>query len=164
MAVILSRSQSADLLISGLILDLRPANERRCYFVTTSLFGWAQAQNQPCYMAWMQSPQYAPWRKQAPYIYQALVIKYARYDRFSGFFFKTLPHIRSMQLTTEAAAIDIPTKHSQTYGCKDWKWIFGIWFSMVIIQAFLMAIHKEDTYQYRRRWRQYGHSANFVAT
>ena len=31
-----------------LILGLRPANERRCYFVTTSLIGWMQAQNQPC--------------------------------------------------------------------------------------------------------------------
>ena len=28
---------------SGLILGLRPANERRWYFVTTSLIGWAQA-------------------------------------------------------------------------------------------------------------------------
>ena len=28
---------------SGLILGLRPANERRRYFVTTSLIGWAQA-------------------------------------------------------------------------------------------------------------------------
>ena len=28
---------------TGLILGLRPANERRCYFVTTSLTGWAQA-------------------------------------------------------------------------------------------------------------------------
>ena len=27
---------------SGLILGLRPANERRCYLVTTSLIGWAQ--------------------------------------------------------------------------------------------------------------------------
>ena len=26
-----------------LILTLHPANERRCYFVTTSLIGWAQA-------------------------------------------------------------------------------------------------------------------------
>ena len=26
----------------GLILGLRPANERRRYFVTTSLIGWAQ--------------------------------------------------------------------------------------------------------------------------
>ena len=32
---------------SGLILGLRPANERRRYFVTTSLIGWVQAQNQP---------------------------------------------------------------------------------------------------------------------
>ena len=34
--------------ITGLILGLRPANERRCYFVTTSLIGWAQTLNQPC--------------------------------------------------------------------------------------------------------------------
>ena len=34
--------------ISGLILDLRLANERRRYFVTTSLIGWAQTWNQPC--------------------------------------------------------------------------------------------------------------------
>ena len=27
----------------GLILGLRLANERRCYFVTTSRIGWAQA-------------------------------------------------------------------------------------------------------------------------
>ena len=33
---------------SGLILGLRPANERRRYFVTTSLIDWAQAENQPC--------------------------------------------------------------------------------------------------------------------
>ena len=31
------------LAIAGLILGLRPANERRRYFVTTSLIGWAQA-------------------------------------------------------------------------------------------------------------------------
>ena len=31
-----------------LILGLRPANERWRYFVTTSLIGWAQAQNQTC--------------------------------------------------------------------------------------------------------------------
>ena len=30
----------------GLILGLHPANERRCYFVTTSLIGWVQAWNQ----------------------------------------------------------------------------------------------------------------------
>ena len=28
--------------LQGLILGLRPANERRRYFVTTSLIGWAQ--------------------------------------------------------------------------------------------------------------------------
>ena len=28
---------------TGLILGLLPANERRRYFVTTSLIGWAQA-------------------------------------------------------------------------------------------------------------------------
>ena len=35
--------------MSGLILGLRPVNERRCYFVTTSLVGWMQAKNQPCH-------------------------------------------------------------------------------------------------------------------
>ena len=30
-------------LVTGLILGFRPAKERRCYFVTTSLIGWAQA-------------------------------------------------------------------------------------------------------------------------
>ena len=29
--------------VSGMILGLRPANERRRYFVTTSLIGWGQA-------------------------------------------------------------------------------------------------------------------------
>ena len=33
-----------------LILGLRPANERRCNFVTTSLTGWAQTLNQPCHI------------------------------------------------------------------------------------------------------------------
>ena len=32
-------------LLSGLILGLCPANERQRYFVTTSLIGWMQAQN-----------------------------------------------------------------------------------------------------------------------
>ena len=32
---------------SGLILGLRPASERRRYFATTSLIGWAQASNRP---------------------------------------------------------------------------------------------------------------------
>ena len=31
------------MLITGLILGLHPANERRRYFVTTSPIGWAQA-------------------------------------------------------------------------------------------------------------------------
>ena len=29
--------------MSGLILGLRPTNERQCYLVTLSLIGWAQA-------------------------------------------------------------------------------------------------------------------------
>ena len=33
----------ARLWYSGLILGLHPANERRRYFVTTSLIGWTQA-------------------------------------------------------------------------------------------------------------------------
>ena len=32
---------------SEMISDLRPVNERRRYFVTTSLIGWAQAYNHP---------------------------------------------------------------------------------------------------------------------
>ena len=32
---------------AGQILGLRPANERRRYFVTTSPIGWVQAENQP---------------------------------------------------------------------------------------------------------------------
>ena len=32
--------------IAGLILGLRPANERRRYKVTPSLIGWAQSYNQ----------------------------------------------------------------------------------------------------------------------
>ena len=35
-----------------LILGLRQANDRRRYFVTTSLIGWAQTWNQPCYDSW----------------------------------------------------------------------------------------------------------------
>ena len=31
----------------GIILCMRPANERRCYIVTSSLVGWAHAQNDP---------------------------------------------------------------------------------------------------------------------
>ena len=34
--------------ITGLILGLHPVSERRRYFVTTSLVGWAQIYNQPC--------------------------------------------------------------------------------------------------------------------
>ena len=29
--------------VAGLILGLRPANERQCYIVTASLIGWVQA-------------------------------------------------------------------------------------------------------------------------
>ena len=36
-------------LITGLILGLCPANERRGYFVTMSLIGWVQAENEHCY-------------------------------------------------------------------------------------------------------------------
>ena len=34
--------------LSGLILGLRPANERRRYFVTASLIRWAKTYNQTC--------------------------------------------------------------------------------------------------------------------
>ena len=39
---------SAKYIVSGLILVLRPANERRRYFVRSYLIGWEQAYNQPC--------------------------------------------------------------------------------------------------------------------
>ena len=35
---------------AGLILGLRPANEKRRYFVTTSLIGWVEAMIQPCHV------------------------------------------------------------------------------------------------------------------
>ena len=34
--------------LPGMILGLRPANERRRYFVTSSLISWVQAKNQSC--------------------------------------------------------------------------------------------------------------------
>ena len=42
----------------GLVLGMRPANERWRYFVTTSLTGWAQTQNQAwglCIISWLIS-------------------------------------------------------------------------------------------------------------
>ena len=33
--------------LAGMILYMRPANERRCYNVTPSLIGWAHSQNDP---------------------------------------------------------------------------------------------------------------------
>ena len=41
---------TAQYITSGPILGLRPANERQRYFVTPSLIGWVQAQNQPCHI------------------------------------------------------------------------------------------------------------------
>ena len=38
-----------DALDSGIILRMRPANERRRYTVTSSLIGWEHAQNDPCW-------------------------------------------------------------------------------------------------------------------
>ena len=38
-----SKNDITDFITAGLILGLRIANERRRYFVTTSLIGWAQA-------------------------------------------------------------------------------------------------------------------------
>ena len=35
--------------LTGMILGLLPANERRRYKVTPSLIGWAQTLNQACY-------------------------------------------------------------------------------------------------------------------
>ena len=44
----LLRTIACAVINAGLILGLRPANERRRYFVTTSLINWAQAYNRPC--------------------------------------------------------------------------------------------------------------------
>ena len=38
------------IMCTGLIVGLRPDNDRRRYFVTTYFIGWAQTQNQPCCM------------------------------------------------------------------------------------------------------------------
>ena len=50
---------------TGLILGLRPANEKRRYKVTPSLIGWAQTYNQPrdsiwylIYTDWHESDDY----------------------------------------------------------------------------------------------------------
>ena len=39
---------------SGIILCMRPANERRHYIVTSSLIGWVHTQNDPCF------PEFSP--------------------------------------------------------------------------------------------------------
>ena len=39
--------------IKWLTLDLRLANERRRYILTTSLIGWVQALYQPCNQQWL---------------------------------------------------------------------------------------------------------------
>ena len=41
--ITLTSTKYQEVHITGLILGLRPANESRCYFVTTSLIGSAQA-------------------------------------------------------------------------------------------------------------------------
>ena len=40
--------QDIDRTLMGIVLCLRPANERRRYNVTSSLIGWAHARNDPC--------------------------------------------------------------------------------------------------------------------
>ena len=44
---------SIDIWYAWLILGLPPANERRCYFVTTALIGWVQAWYQPWYQRYV---------------------------------------------------------------------------------------------------------------
>ena len=34
--------------MAGIILYMLPANEKRCYIVTSFLIGWARTQNDPC--------------------------------------------------------------------------------------------------------------------
>ena len=40
--------------VSGLILGLQPANERRCYKVTLSPIDWTQTKNQPWIYTYLQ--------------------------------------------------------------------------------------------------------------
>ena len=51
----MSLFKPVDTYMSGLILSLCPANERWCYFVTTSLISWVQTWNQSCMREWTPS-------------------------------------------------------------------------------------------------------------
>ena len=51
---ILLRHTHSNMLLSGLILGLRPASGRKCHFVMTSLNGWVQSKNQPWLCIWLQ--------------------------------------------------------------------------------------------------------------
>ena len=46
--------------IKGVILCIRPANERWCYNVTSSLIGWVHTQNNLCYPCQTQKNKYYP--------------------------------------------------------------------------------------------------------
>ena len=62
-----------------LILGLRPANDRQCYFVTASSIGWAQTLNQPCnrkqvHLFMQEHEKRKPWRVIIPSKYQLTII------------------------------------------------------------------------------------------
>ena len=67
--------------------------------------------------------QHSPWLKQAPSIYQALVLKRANDMRSGTFSIAILYDVFSKKHNKEAVPMDITAKHSQTYGCSVWKGI-----------------------------------------
>ena len=55
--VIRCRYETWSVLPAGIVLCMRLANERRRYNVTSSLIGWAHAENYPCIVAgWLADP------------------------------------------------------------------------------------------------------------
>ena len=58
--------------LPGLILGLRLANERRCYFIMTSLIGWVPAWNQ----SWLQVSWYFKW------VYNYTIVWFLRAPRW----------------------------------------------------------------------------------
>ena len=84
------------LMFTGLILGLRPANERRRCFVTTPLIGLAQTQNQHCdhiqlmswsYLEWIGNLFHTAWSRRINDWYSFLFL-YTSWMIWTGFFFK----------------------------------------------------------------------------
>ena len=66
----------------------------------------------------MESKQHPPWEKQAPSMYQALVIKSAMEGGGAVVVPDVLFHIRSRKQTNDAVANDNEIKPSHTNGCR----------------------------------------------